>query len=423
MTQDEPSAGQPPAEPPPPTPQPVVPPPPAVQAPPPPPQASMPPGRGYYSGPWPPEGIQPKREGLWSIIWRTATRTSVIAIFAGLAFVVGILAFFGVIAAMVAATTDDDSDPDDLELEFAYGDRDGDSKLLEIRIEGVIMGERDAPSLFDSGTVYGYEVKDQLRKAAMDDSIEGVVLHLATPGGTIYGSQAIADGVEYYQQQTGNPVLAFVAGISASGGVWAMVPADRILADHGSLTGSIGVIMGPFVYYDGIVATEGGLLGGGVTTTNGITYEYLTAGRGKDMGSPFRPLSDEERDTLQAGLDDIYASFVAHVSRHRDIPEAQIRNEMGALIYDNSSAEAFGLIDGTANLEDAYAELADMAGILGDDWRVMRIEDGGGLFGALLEGEVPPAAAEHLDALPAEGCVAPGTMLAYYGDPASLCWR
>jgi len=348
----------------------------------------------------------------------------VIAIFAGLAFAVAMLAFFGVIAALIATTVDGgDDDPDALDLEFAYGDRDGDAKLLEIRVEGVIMGERDAPSLFDSGTVYGYEVKEQLRKAARDESIEGVVLHLATPGGTIYGAQAIADGVTYYQEQTGKPVLAFIAGISASGGVWAMAPADRILADHGSLTGSIGVIMGPFTYYDGIVATEGGILGGGVTTTDGITYEYLTAGRGKDMGSPYRPLTDEERDVLQAGLDDIYGQFVAHVSRERDIPEATIRNEMGALIYDNAAAEEFGLIDGTASLQDAYAELARMAGVAADDWRVMRIEDGGGLFGALLEGDVPPAAAEHLDALPAESCLSRGMIVAYYGDPAGLCWR
>jgi protease-4 len=264
---------------------------------------------------------------------------------------------------------------------------------------------------------YGYSVKETLRKAAKDKSIKGVILEMSTPGGTIYGSAAIADGVREYQK-TGRPVLAFVAGLSASGGMWGMAPADRILADHGSLVGSIGVIMGPFAYYDGVLATEGGILGGGITTKNGITQDYITAGRSKDVGNPYRKLTVEERASLQAGVDAIYAEFVKHVATYRKIPEATIRDTLGAMIFSNAQAEQLGLIDGTASREDSYAEAATMAKINGTNWAVVREKNSRSGLAGLLAGAVDtkPTAASSSSV-----CFPPNTALAYYGDVTALC--
>lgn len=393
------------------------------------PSAAIPPGgqpphgqqqQAWYSGPYPVPGA---REGTWSMIWRTATKWSL----AGGCFGLSLMLFLTLpvifLFAAIASCADDVDDDDG--LEFVYGDEGSPNRLLSIPVQGVILGEEpDELSIFgDIGVVYGYEIKEKLAEAALDDDIAGVILEFETPGGTIFGSQAIADGVREYQEATGKPVLAFVAGISASGGMYGMAPATEILADHGSLLGSIGVTMGAFEYWNGLIATEGGLLGGGVTTANGIEFQPITAGRGKDVGAPYRPLTDEERAVLQESVDDIYDDFVALVAETRGIPEGTIREEIGALVYSNDQAEELGLIDGTANRQQAYTRAAELAGLQGRTWEVVR-ESGdislfGGLFGRFsgwLKGDDKPTATGTGGV-----CFAPFTVLAYYGDPAMLC--
>jgi protease-4 len=335
-------------------------------------------------------------------------------------FLVSVGILVGVIVGIVAAANEDGGD--DGAAKFVYGDKGSSNRLLSIRVEGVILGEKPVHGggLFsDPNVVYGYEVKKQLLDASRDASIKGVVIELNTPGGTIFGSLAIADGIRMYRETTGKPVIAYIAGLSASGGVYSMVPATKILADHGSLIGSIGVRLGTIPYYDGVMATEGGLLGGGITTRNGISFTTLTAGRSKDVGSPFRPMMDEEKRVFQQGLDNLYTEFVEHVSKSRSIPEATIRDQMGALVFENATAQKYGLIDGTANREESYAELAKLAKLDGQTWRVVRKDEGGSFLGGLLgKGETNPPEANS------QGICFPQNMiLAYYGEPSALCKR
>lgn len=393
--------------------------------PPPPPPPTERPGGVYYSGPIPPE-IRVRGEGFWSSVGRTAANTLVISSLGCL----GILAagFFLIVAAGVLIGSlideaDDGGDDDALQTEFLAGRRSSDDQLLVLRVDGIIMGEKLDEPLFDTGFAYGYEIKEQLYEAAEEEDIKGVLLWLSTPGGTIFGSHAIADGVRYYQETTGRPVVAFVSGLSASGGMYGMAPADLILADHGSLIGSIGVIFGPIDYYDSVIATEGGLFGGGVTTTGGITREYITAGRGKDAGNPYRPLTDEERAAFQQSVDNLYDDFVAHVSEERGIPEGTIREDIGALIFDNDQAQALGMIDATATLQEAYAELARLAELAPERYQVVEVKGDDSLFGALFETDVDPARAEALLEHAPGVCLPKGTALMFFGDPSSLCWR
>ena len=405
------------------------PPPPRVtppgSAPPPPPPGGGGGGRGYYQGPWPPEGFGQQRDGFWSVVWRTTTRTLIIAGVGGAAFITGMFIFFIIMGLVISAVVPDtEVDPDTLDTQFLFGDRDSDNELLALRAEGIILGERQTATWLDAGFVYGYEVKDQLRQAARDDSINGVVIKLASPGGTIFGSQAIADGIAGYREATGNPVVVYIEGLAASGGIWAMAPADLILADYGSSIGNIGVIMGPFTHYDGVVELDEGILGGSVTTTDGITTEYITAGRSKDIGNPWRPMTDEERDVLQQNVDNEYDIFVQHIEEWMGIPADVIREDMGAHIFDNLTAQEFGLVDGTASMERAFAELADMAGLEGDDWQVRDVDPGLGFLGGLFaEGEIPDGELEELLGPAPEACFPRGTALAFHGDPEQLCWQ
>lgn len=352
------------------------------------------------------------------MVWRTALKSTVAAGCFGVAAIIAFTVPLFVLIAIIAATAGDDGD----DHKFVYGDEGNRNKLLSVPIRGVILGEEpDETSIFGSlGLVYGYSIKETLREAADDSSIDGIILELETPGGTIFGSLAIADGVREYQQRTGKPVLAFVAGLSASGGMYAMAPADLILADHGSLLGSIGVTMGAFEYWDGLIATEGGIFGGGVTTRDGIEFQPITAGRGKDMGAPYRRLTDEERRVLQEGVDNAYTDFVRHVAEARGIPESDIREKIGALVYDNKTARELGLIDGTANREEAYAEAARLAGLREGDWQVVREKGTAGLFSGLFgigKEDKPEANGEVLTGI----CFPAHTILAYYGDVIALC--
>lgn len=326
------------------------------------------------------------------------------------------------------------SDPTDLAVprDFLAGERSSDTRLVAVPVIGGILGEQRGGGGFfaATGVTYGYTIKEQLLELAEDDDVDGILLELDTPGGTIFGSQAVADGVAQYRERTGKPVVAYVAGVSASGGMLAMAGADQIVADHGTLIGSIGVISGPFVRYNDIVATEGGILGGGVATEGGIEFDFLTAGRGKDLGSPYRDLTDEERKVLEESLDNAYDNFVAHVADGRGLTETEIKNDVGALIYGEEQAKALGLVDSIGAREMAYARLAELAGAEGSDWRLDRVTNGQPGFLDFFIGAVGPDSASdpNSDQSRSSGeaplpsfCSGSPTVLAYYGDPALLC--
>jgi len=233
--------------------------------------------------------------------------------------------------------------------------------VLAIPITGPIMADGGDGLVLTSAT-YGYEIARTLDNLDAADAA-GVVLLMNTPGGTINGSRAIADAVERYQARTGKKVVAFVRGMSASGGMYAMAGADRIIADHGSLVGSIGVIFGPFVRYQDVVATSGTLLESGVVTRGGITQEYLTQGEGKDFGNPFRDMTATERSVMTAGLANEYQEFVDWVATTRTIPAATITEELGAYIYDAKTATTKRLIDAMMGPDEAFRDTVQLMGL------------------------------------------------------------
>lgn len=302
-----------------------------------------------------------------------------------------------------------------LQYDTVYGEESSADKILSIKVSGVILGdESEYPSAFPflaEGVTFGYEVKEDLRQAAEDPDVKAVILEINSPGGTIYGSRAIADGISEYKEATKKPVYAYVAGLAASGGYMAAVTADAIYADHGSTTGSVGVIFGPIKYYD-TVLSEGGLLEGEVLTQNGIESVYITAGKSKDLGNPNRRLTPEERATLQTMVNSEYDAFVTFVSDNRNIPQATLRDSIGALIYSNDVAKASGLIDGTYNKQHAYQNLAQKAGI--SDFQVVEKIREYGFIETVLESTLP-------NGQPMQSCLVTEGILAYYGDMSVLC--
>jgi protease-4 len=307
-----------------------------------------------------------------------------------------------------------------LQRENVYGN--GTNELLSLKITGPILGEPDESPFALAGETYGYDIKKQLIEAVDENNIKGVVLEINSPGGTIYGAHAIADGVKYYKDKTHKPVYAYIQGVGASGAYWAAVATDRIYADFGSDIGPIGVIMGPFQYYDKPLSIDGGLFGGGVVTQNGIESLNITAGKSKDVGSPYRRLTPDEIYQLQQQVNNDYDVFVGYVSERRSIPEATIRGQIGAMAYDNKTAKSLHLIDETASREDVYNALAEKAGVKAD-FEVTREKTKSGFWSTLL-GAVTGKPAKQASSSQTPGACTISTLhLAYAGNITDLCTK
>jgi protease-4 len=364
--------------------------------------------------PAPPVGERPFRRGFalgFGVSLGAGVVLAVVAL--GLA-VIMVLALVGLTAAS------GDSVPSGPTTETVWGAAEAPARLIAVPVTGVILGGQSDGATF-GGSTYGYDVAETIDGLEAGDA-DGLILELNTPGGTIYGSRAIADAVERYQKRTGNQVMAHVQGMSASGGMYAMAGADQIVADHGSLVGSIGVIMGPFQRFRDVTGIPGSLLEPGVTTEGGVTEEYLTRGRGKDFGNPYRDITPEERAVLGAGLDREYGEFVAWVSQARGIPAQTIVDELGAFVFDGYTAVDRGLVDRVLGREEAYRYAAEMNDVDPDGTRVDRVV-GPGFLESFLAAESSLGSAGAVAGEPGRSVVCTGApvVLAYHGELSGAC--
>lgn len=339
------------------------------------------------------------------------------------AFMLAVTAFFVLLSVMLVSA-DPEQSVTNLEgttpLLHYSGQADSENKIAVIPIHGLILTEQSTDPLsswFETQVTYGYDVKQLLHELADKDEIKAIFLHLDTPGGTVVGSKAIADGVALYKEKTGKPVYAYVSGMAASGGYWAMAGADKIVADTGTSIGSIGVIYGPFKFYDGVTEENFGAFTGGVVTQDGIDTSYITAGIYKDVGSPYREMTAEEQAILQEGVDDAYTTFVDHVSKGREIAPDDIRFGIGAMIYGEQQAGRLGLIDAVGSKETAQADLLTTLGIEGEDFEfIMPASELGFLEG--LMSRMPNFSTQKVTG---SGCPLASVAMAYHGNLAGFC--
>ncbi len=231
-----------------------------------------------------------------------------------------------------------------------YGRSGSGSVVGVIQINGTIVSGVESSSLFS--TVAGSEsIMKQLRRAAQDPSIKAVVLRLNTPGGSAAGSQEIALEVDRLRQQ-GKKVVASMGDVAASGGYWIACRCDKIVANPGTMTGSIGVIM----------ETQNLQ---GLYDKLGIDPVVFKSGPHKDMGSTSRVVSEQEQQIFQRMVDDIYLQFVNTVAEGRGMAEARVREVADGRIFTGSQALENGLVDDMGNYYDALELAAGLAGIKG----------------------------------------------------------
>jgi protease-4 len=219
------------------------------------------------------------------------------------------------------------------------------------------LGNRVAVVEVEGLIVDADRVVRELGSHAEDPSIRAVVVRIQSPGGVVGPTQEIHDAIRRVRT-AGKPVVASMGSVAASGGYYLAVSATRIVANPGTLTGSIGVIMQ--------LAEIEGLL-----RKVGVRYEILKAGRFKDVGSFTRPMTPEERAVLQGVLDDMYDQFVSAIAEGRHLAKDRVRALADGRVYSGRMARDLGLVDALGGLDDAVRLAGELAKIPGKP-RVVR---------------------------------------------------
>jgi protease-4 len=190
----------------------------------------------------------------------------------------------------------------------------------------------------------------QLERYRDDDSIKAIVLRINSPGGAVGPAQEILREVEKVRAK--KKIVASLGTVAASGGYYIASGANLIMANRGTATGSIGVIM-QFTNVEGL------------SKKIGLDFFNLKAGRYKDSGSPFRHMTPEDKAYLQGILDNIYQQFIKDVAHNRKIPLARMKTLAEGRVYSGEEAKQVGLVDEFGNLPDAIEKAGRLGGIKG----------------------------------------------------------
>lgn len=196
------------------------------------------------------------------------------------------------------------------------------------------------------------ETVRQLKALERNSQVEGILILVNSPGGVTSPSHEIYEEIRRIRDD-GMPIIVSMGALAASGGYYVSAPATRIVANPQTLTGSIGVIM-EFPVLKGVMDKIG------------VKVEVVKSRVHKDIGSPFRDMTDQDRELLQDVVTDAYDQFVAVVSAERRIPEDSVRAFADGRIMTGRQALALGLVDTLGTFEDAKRIAASLCDIEGE---------------------------------------------------------
>jgi len=218
----------------------------------------------------------------------------------------------------------------------------------------------------DTGSIFGekvgvVEIKgiiadpqpsiEQLAEFRNDSSVKAVVVRIESPGGGVSPSQELYEEVRRTVRK--KPVVVSMGAVAASGGYYIASAAQKIYANPGSITGSIGVIL-QFTNFEELLKKIG------------FRMEVVKSGVYKDVGNPAREMTAEERAYLQTMIDNVHQQFVRDVARGRRMEVEQVQEVADGRIFTGEQAKALGLVDELGNLRDAIDAASKMAGIEGE---------------------------------------------------------
>jgi protease-4 len=224
---------------------------------------------------------------------------------------------------------------------FLFGKKDSTFEFGEkvgvVEIQGVIADAKPIVS--------------QLKKFRKNEAVKAIVLRIDSPGGGVGPSQEIYSEVK---KTTGEKkIVVSMGAIAASGGYYVAAAADHVVANPGTITGSIGVVM-EFANVEELFKKIG------------LSAYVIKSGEYKDVGSPLRKMTPKERKLLQGFIDNVYEQFVTAVAEGRQMPVKEVRAIADGRIFSGEQAHKLGLLDSLGSMEDAIALAAQLGGIEGE---------------------------------------------------------
>jgi protease-4 len=192
----------------------------------------------------------------------------------------------------------------------------------------------------------------QFNKFGDDKSIKAIILKVNTPGGGVAASQEMYEIIKRTRDK-GKPVIVSISSLGASGGYYAACGGSVIIADPGSLVGSIGVIMNLMNFKE-------------LAEKIGVNETIIKSGELKDAGNPFREMNEKDKEYFQDIVNDSYDQFLDVVSKERKMDKEKLREYANGRVFTGRQAKDIGLIDSLGTFEDAVRIAGRMAGINGE---------------------------------------------------------
>ena len=207
-----------------------------------------------------------------------------------------------------------------------------------------------------NGAVVGSDtIVEQIRKIRDDDSIKAIVLRIDSPGGSSVASDVIWRELKITRgQDSDRPIVTSMSDLAASGGYYIAMPADAIVAQPGTLTGSIGIFGGKIVI-------------GGTLEKAGVNTEAITSGANADIYSPFTPFTPAQRVKIEAFMQDFYKNFIGKVAESRKTTPEAIHAVAQGRVWTGRQALQHGLVDALGGLDTAVTLAKERAKIPVDE--------------------------------------------------------
>jgi protease-4 len=214
----------------------------------------------------------------------------------------------------------------------------GMDKVALVKIEGLLINADP--------------IVEEIKGHADDSSVKAIIVRVDSPGGGVVVSQEIYNALLNARKTGNKKVVVSLGSVAASGGYYIAAAGDRIVANPGTLTGSIGVKM-EFANLEKLLEKIG------------VKGMVVKAGEFKDIGSPYREMSEPEKKLLQAVIDDVHSQFIEAVVKGRSLPEADVRAIADGRVFTGRQALQLKLVDQLGDLEDSILVAGELAGIKG----------------------------------------------------------
>ncbi|MBQ3367777.1 signal peptide peptidase SppA [bacterium] len=239
-------------------------------------------------------------------------------------------------------------------------------KIAVIEIPGSIhrgvsdMSPSGKPESSGSATVVSL-----LKKAWKDENVKGIILRVNSPGGSVIASETIWNQVETMKKINAKPIIVSMGSVAASGGYYVSMNADRIFADHNTITGSIGVVIGKFYTKD-------------LFESLGITFDSVTIGKNNGFLSALEKFTPEQEEYLSRNLDETYNTFVQRAADGRKMNVMDLEKFAHGRVWSGGLAHSNGLVDEIGGFMAAYSYMKEKIGV--PDCQFVKYPDTNGLL-------------------------------------------